>query len=178
MYINPFTPEPPITDRADPSPFYHLSCHQFYCSRTTLSGNVCRVKRSFKPYQNEHNSVEDTGEKGNTPCNIESKIAMKMLFHYPPTFLSPNPKILKAFLKTFPNKMKPTRSPAKEKKIRQKKWKKRGGERAKSKSQDCCVTFKPKSRNFAFCACLNFTSWYFAPVLEGCEVCDLQMAFW
>ena len=41
--------------------------------------------------------------------------------------------------------MKPTKCPAREKKMRQEKRKKRGGERAKSKSQDCCVTFKPKN---------------------------------
>ena len=40
--------------------------------------------------------------------------------------------------------MKPTKRPAKEEKMRQEKWKKRGGEQAKSNSQDCCVTFKPK----------------------------------
>ena len=28
--------------------------------------------------------------------------------------------------------------------MRQEKWKKRGGKKAKSKSQDCCVTFEPK----------------------------------
>ena len=41
--------------------------------------------------------------------------------------------------------MKPIKCPAREKKMRQEKWKKRGGEKAKSKSQDCCVTFKPKN---------------------------------
>ena len=81
---------------------------------------------------------------------------MKILFHCPPTFPSPNPKILKAFLKTLPTKMKPTKCPARDKKMRQEKRKKRGGEKAKSKNQDCCVTFKPQ--NFAFCACLNFAS--------------------
>ena len=40
-------------------------------------------------------------------------------------FLSSNPKILKAFLKTFPTKMKPTKCSAKEKQMRQDKWKKR-----------------------------------------------------
>ena len=40
--------------------------------------------------------------------------------------------------------MKPIKCPAREKKMRQEKRKKRGGEKAKSKSQDCCVTFKPK----------------------------------
>ena len=57
--------------------------------------NVCRVKRSFKPYKHEHNSVKDTGEKGKKPCDIDLKIAMKTLFYYP---LSPNTKILKTFL--------------------------------------------------------------------------------
>ena len=95
--------------------------------------NVCRVKRSFKPYKNEHNSVKDTGEKGKKPCDIDLKIAMKILFYYP---LSPNTKILKTFLKTFPSKIK-------------KKWGKkienRGEERKrKVKSQHCCVTFKHK----------------------------------
>ena len=72
--------------------------------------------------------------------------------------------------------MKPTKCPAREKQIRQEKWKKKGGEKAKlSKSQDCCVTFKPKTylENFAFCACPNFVSLYFASGSEGREVYDL-----
>ena len=48
-------------------------------------------------------------------------------------FLSPYPRILKAFLKTLPTKTKPTKCPAREKKMRQEKRKKRGGEKAKSK---------------------------------------------
>ena len=56
--------------------------------------------------------------------------------------------------------MKPSKSPTKEKKKRQGKGKKKGGEKAKSTSQDCCVTFKPKnlSRNFAFCVSPNFAN--------------------
>ena len=53
--------------------------------------------------------------------------------------------------------MKPTKCPAREKQNEQEKRKKRGGEKGKSKSQDCCVTFKPP-QNFAFCACPNFES--------------------
>ena len=67
-----------------------------------------------KDNQNEHNSVKDTGEKGKKPWNIDPKISMKIFLH--PPFLSSNPKILKAFLKTFPTKMKPTKCPAREKK--------------------------------------------------------------
>ena len=41
--------------------------------------------------------------------------------------------------------MKPTKFPARENKNEARKAKKRGGDKAKSKSQDCCVTFKPKN---------------------------------
>ena len=40
--------------------------------------------------------------------------------------------------------MKPTKCPTREKKMKQEKRKKKGAEKAKSKIQDCCVTFKPK----------------------------------
>ena len=61
-------------------------------------------------------------------------------------------KILNAFPKTSPLKlsteMKPTKCPAKEKKMRPEKGKKRGGEKAKRKSQDWLLHlqhFKPKN---------------------------------
>ena len=41
--------------------------------------------------------------------------------------------------------MKSTECPVKEKKWGKKKWKKRGGEKAKNKSQDCCVACKPQN---------------------------------
>ena len=47
---------------------------------------LCRVKRSFKPNQNEHNSVKDTGERSQKQRDIDLKISMKILFHCPPTF--------------------------------------------------------------------------------------------
>ena len=57
--------------------------------------------------------------------------------------------------------MKPTKFPAREKKMRQEKRKKKGGEKAKSKSQDCCVTFKPKNylEIIAFCAKKTSGGW-------------------
>ena len=124
-----------------------------------MSLNFCTVKRCFKPYQNEHNSVKDTGEKGKKPCNIELKINMKILFHCPPThlpFLSSNPEFLKAFLKNVSIKMKPTKCQAKEK-MKQEKQKKRGLEKAKSRSQNCCVKpnfcflLMPELRKLIFC---------------------------
>ena len=41
--------------------------------------------------------------------------------------------------------MKPTKCPARQKKMRREKQKKKGGEKAKSKNQDFCVTFKLKN---------------------------------
>ena len=104
-------------------------CASTACDIISLNGNgqlvaanLCKVKRSFKPYQNEHNSVKDTGEKGKKPCNT----------HLP--FLSANSNILKAFLKTFPTKIKPLNA-QQEKKMRQEKRKKREGEKEKSTVQ-------------------------------------------
>ena len=51
--------------------------------------------------------------------------------------------------------MKPIKCPAREKQHEAGKAKKRGGEKAKSKSQDCRFTFKLQKlpQIFAFCAC-------------------------
>ena len=40
--------------------------------------------------------------------------------------------------------------PCKRKKMRQEKRRKRGGDKAKSKHQDYCVTFKPQNPEFCF----------------------------
>ena len=52
--------------------------------------------------------------------------------------------------------MKPTKCPARKKTNEARKAKQEGGEKAKTKSQGCCVTFKPK-KFWAFCTCPNFT---------------------
>ena len=78
------------------------------------------------------------------------KIAWKSFSTAHLPFLSSNARILKAFLKTFPTKMKPTKCPAREKNMRQKKRKRRRGGKANSKSQDCCVTFKHQNSKFCF----------------------------
>ena len=106
-------------------------------ARTTLFANLCRVKRSFKPYQNEHDSVQESGEKGKKPCNIDLKIL---------PFFSSNPKIL-CFPKNFSHQNEAYLMLSKRKKLRQEKQKERGGEKKKSESQDCYtfVTFKSKN---------------------------------
>ena len=68
-----------------------LSCLYYPCGSMSLLPlcdvirQPCRVKRSFKPYQKDQDWAQDTGEKGKKPCNIDLKISMKILFHYPPT---------------------------------------------------------------------------------------------
>ena len=43
--------------------------------------------RSFKPHQNEHDSVKEAREKGKKKtCNDDPKIPMKIVLHYSPTF--------------------------------------------------------------------------------------------
>ena len=112
---------------------------------TTLSANVCRVKRSFKPYQNEHVSRRPE-KKAKNHVMLTWKLLWKSFSttHLPFLYLI-YPKILKAFQKTFPTKMKLTKCLAAEKKMRHWKRKESGGEKAKSKSQDCCITFKPQN---------------------------------
>ena len=143
--INPFTAEPPMQIHVPSTPCDILIFNSH--ARTTLSANLCRVKRSFKPYQNEHDSVQESGEKDKKPCNIDLKISMKIWFHhYPPTFFSSNPKIL-CFPKNFSHQNEAYLMLSKRKKLRQEKQKERRGEKKKSKSQHCCtfVTFKSKN---------------------------------
>ena len=133
LSFNPCDQEPPVTASADPHRSYYLWRHQL------LSSDLCTVKRSFKPYLNEHNSVKGTRKR---------HISM---LHWPENFHE-NLVLthLKAFLKTFPTaKIRPNKCPVKEKKNEARKAKK-AGRKARAKSQDCW--------NFAFCAFPNFAS--------------------
>ena len=76
-----------------------------------VAANLCKVKRSFKPYQNEHKE-----KKAKNHVILTWKFPWKSCStatHLP--FLSDNSNILKAFLKTFPTKIKPTKCTAREK---------------------------------------------------------------
>ena len=61
--------------------------------------------------------------------------------------------------------------PRKRKKMRQEKRKKREGEKVKSNTQDCCVTFKPQ--NYRKICKPIFASQYFASGSEGRKVYNL-----
>ena len=115
--------------------------------RTTLSTNLCRVKRSFKPYQNEHDSVKETGEKAKNHVTRTRKFPRKSCFTTHPPFLSPNPKILKAFLKTLPTKMKLTKCPAKAKN----EARKAKEEERKEKVAKFCFLGMPELCKLIFC---------------------------
>ena len=117
---------------------------------------TCRVKRSFKPYQNDHNSVKDTQEKGKKPCHIDPNIFHENLVPLP-TYLS--------FLKTFPTKMKPSKCPAREKKWGKKSQK--GGEerKRKVKVKSAVSLFNPKP----------VSKFYF---LHMPELCKLMVCIW
>ena len=54
--------------------------------------------------------------------------------------------------------MKPTKCPAREKKMRQEKQKKKEERKRKVKVKTAVSLLNPKTRNFAFYACLNFPS--------------------
>ena len=98
---------------ADPRHFYRLWRHPFYRSRTILSSNLCRVRRSFKPYQNEHGSVKEVGENHVT---LLRKFAWKSCSTTHLLFHSSNSKILKAFPKNFYHRNEAyNKCPAKEK---------------------------------------------------------------
>ena len=97
-------------------------------------------------------------KKAKNHKTLTRKIAWKSFSTAHLPFLSSNAKILKAFLKTFPTKMKPTKCPAREKNMRQKS--KKGGEEGKQKVKVKTVVslLNTKTRNFAFCTCPNFGS--------------------
>jgi len=108
---NPFTPEPPITTT---SYVFHvwsslLTVKDNFVCRLS---NLCRRKRSFKPRQNEHDSV-----KGQTKRQRENHVKLTRKFtwiscsttHRDPHLLPSNPAIKKLFPKNFPTKMKPSK---------------------------------------------------------------------
>ena len=78
---------------------------------------------------------------------LTQKLPWKSCFTIHLPFLSSNSKILKAFPKTIPSKVKLNEFPAKEKKMGQEKWiyEEERKKKWKEKSQDCCATFQPKN---------------------------------
>ena len=61
-------------------------------------------------------------------------------------------KNLKAFPKAFSTKVKPSKFPAHKQTKKTHEARKAKEEKAKGESRDRCITFTPKTENFAFCA--------------------------
>ena len=128
-HLNPVAPEPPITAYADPRSFYRWWRHQFYWSRTTvflLCPLACAEWRALSNRTRMSSIQSRTLEKKEKkhvtltwklPCQWKSCSTTRL------PFLSSHSKILKAFFKTFPTKMKPTQCPGR--KIEARKVKKR-----------------------------------------------------
>ena len=77
--FNQFMTELHLAACVDPHSFY-LSWHHFSWSRTTLSANFCRVKRSFKPYMNKHDSVKEAKAKANNHVTLTCILSWKSWF--------------------------------------------------------------------------------------------------
>ena len=113
------------------------------------------------PECREHDSVHAMRpeRKAKNHVTLTRKFLKKIWFHCPPTFLSSNPKILKAFLKPFPTKIKSTKWPAKEKKGKELELLRGEERKRKVKVKTAMSLLNSKTIwNCAFCACLNFAS--------------------
>ena len=78
-------------------------------------------------------------------------------------FLSPNPKILKAFLKTLPTKMKPNKYPARENKMTQEKQKVKVKTGVSFLNPKFCFLCMPELRKLLFCIWIG-RPWSVRPV--------------
>ena len=120
-FFNLFAPEPPVTPVCPgPRLSYRLNdVISFYCQgqlcpltcaewRDLLSHTRMSTIQSRTPEKKAKNHVTLTWKFPWKSCSTT---------HLP--FLSPDPKILKGFLKTFLTKMKPTKCPARERKKKQ-----------------------------------------------------------
>ena len=136
MYLNPFTPEPPITTRADPRPA---------CGVISFNGQGQLCPLSCAEWRDLSNQTRMSKIQSRTPekkaknhVTLSWKFAWKSFSTTHLPFLSPNPKILKVFLKTFPTKLKPTKCPARENKFGKKSEKREEERKQKVKSRLIC----------------------------------------
>ena len=154
--INPFVPELPVTTCADSHPFYCLWRHQFWLSRITLSTNLCRVKRSIFQTIPEWAQFRCQGHQRKRHKNrvtLTWNFPWKSCFTTHLPFLSSNPKIRKAFLKTFRNKMKHTIiMPSKRKKNEARKAKKEGRRESEKLACEQALLFGQAKRASWECA--------------------------
>ena len=114
--INPFAPEPPVTARADPCDVISFNGQGQLCLLTCAEWRGLSNHTRMGTIQSR---IPEKTAKNHARLTCKSPWKSCSITHLP--FLSPNPKILKAFLKTLPIKMKPTKCPAREKKSKKSK---------------------------------------------------------
>ena len=144
------------------------ACYTINFNGTTLSANLCRVKRSFKTYHKEHDSVKETQKKAKNHVRLTGKFPWQSCFTTHLPSLSSNTKVLKAFPKTFPTKIKPAKCATRRKKMRQEKRKKIGEERQRKEKVKTAVSLlnpktifkfyflrKPELHKLIICMCIR-----------------------
>ena len=153
--LNPFAPEPPVRIYLLSTAFDVIS----FNGQGQRCPLTCAEWRGLSN-QNEHNSVKETEQKAKNHVTLTWKFPGKSCYTTHLPFLSSDPKIIKAFLKTFPTKMKPNKCLAREKKWGKKSDKRGVARKRKVKVKTAVSLLNPKtwSPNFAFCACPNFAS--------------------
>ena len=142
--FNPFAPEPPVRIQVLSTLCDVISFNgqeqlsSLTCAEWRDLSNHTRMStiQSRTPEKEAKNHVTRTWKSSWKSCSIT---------HLP--FLSTNPKILKAFLKTLPTKMKPTKCPAREKKNEARKAKKEG----RRDISKFCFLRMPELRKLIFC---------------------------
>ena len=131
--FNPFAPEPPVRIHVLSNPHDVIS----FNGQGQLCPLTCAEWRGLSNHTRIgtiQSRVPEKTAKNHARLTCKSPWKSCSITHLP--LLSPNPKILKAFLKTLPIKMKPTKCPAREKKNEQEKRKTRGGAHARTSQAD------------------------------------------
>ena len=154
LLLNPFVPEPPVT-----APRIHVLSTPCDVISFNDQGRLCPLTCAEWRDLSSHtrmSTIQSRTPEREAKHHVSLTWKSCSVAHLP--FLSLNPKIVKAFLKTLPAETKPTKCPAREKKMRQEKRKKRGGEKAKF-----CFLRMPELRKLIFCIWIR-RPWRVRPV--------------
>ena len=124
MQFDPFAPELPVTACADPRPFFCCDIISFN-GQGQLCPLTCAEWRDLSNYT-RMNTIQSriVEKKAENLVTLTWKLSWKSFSTSHLPFLSSSPKILKAFPKTFPTKIKSIKMPSKRKKMRQEKARK------------------------------------------------------
>ena len=140
--LNPFASEAPLTARDSPCAFYRLRCY-------VIRFNGQLYPLTWEEWRDFSKHSRMSTIQWRTPRK-KAKNHVTLTWKFPWTsstthlpFLSANPKILKAFLKTFPTKWSPLNT-QQEKKNEERKVKKEGKRERKIKVKTAVSLLNPK----------------------------------